>query len=138
MSGPRPESRRANPSAPPRRPVRPRKTRPGKPGGRKPRARTGCDVRRPCSCGSSGGAPGRARAVMPSPKGKLENLGQANEVVGSHGDAEYAFHLNRFRFGERDLERPAEWGAGPERFLTDRKNTRLNSSHLGISYAVFC
>src|ERR1035438_10735067 len=23
-------------------------------------------------------------------------------------------------------------------FLTDRKSTRLNSSHLGISYAVFC
>src|SRR5262245_64355645 len=26
-------------------------------------------------------------------------------------------------------------GSGPE---TDRKSTRLNSSHLGISYAVFC
>src|SRR5437899_9990917 len=24
------------------------------------------------------------------------------------------------------------------RFLLDRKSTRLNSSHLGISYAVFC
>src|SRR5436853_5298272 len=32
-------------------------------------------------------------------------------------------------------------GAGAralERFLKDRKSTRLNSSHLGISYAVFC
>src|SRR5437899_3843799 len=28
------------------------------------------------------------------------------------------------------------WSA--ERKLTDRKSTRLNSSHLGISYAVFC
>src|ERR1035441_10779239 len=29
--------------------------------------------------------------------------------------------------------------AGPHRVsLTDRKSTRLNSSHLGISYAVFC
>src|ERR1039458_10455466 len=26
----------------------------------------------------------------------------------------------------------------PARFRTDRKSTRLNSSHLGISYAVFC
>src|SRR5438045_7277726 len=26
----------------------------------------------------------------------------------------------------------------PHRFDTDRKSTRLNSSHLGISYAVFC
>src|SRR5258705_8289710 len=29
----------------------------------------------------------------------------------------------------------SECGRG---FLTDRKSTRLNSSHLGISYAVFC
>src|SRR5262245_62961652 len=27
---------------------------------------------------------------------------------------------------------------GRLRFLEDRKSTRLNSSHLGISYAVFC
>src|SRR5436853_724334 len=26
----------------------------------------------------------------------------------------------------------------PPRLLPDRKSTRLNSSHLGISYAVFC
>src|ERR1035438_5560128 len=26
----------------------------------------------------------------------------------------------------------------PERLFPDRKSTRLNSSHLGISYAVFC
>src|SRR5437899_6077715 len=28
--------------------------------------------------------------------------------------------------------------AGRDRYLQDRKSTRLNSSHLGISYAVFC
>src|SRR5262245_63728412 len=28
--------------------------------------------------------------------------------------------------------------ARPARFRLDRKSTRLNSSHLGISYAVFC
>src|SRR5205814_5457676 len=27
---------------------------------------------------------------------------------------------------------------GPESQMSDRKSTRLNSSHLGISYAVFC
>src|SRR5437899_3482822 len=35
----------------------------------------------------------------------------------------------------------AEFGvpiAFPSKVLTDRKSTRLNSSHLGISYAVFC
>src|SRR5258705_8340231 len=31
------------------------------------------------------------------------------------------------------------WIAGSAQyFMTDRKSTRLNSSHLGISYAVFC
>src|SRR5262245_62850901 len=31
------------------------------------------------------------------------------------------------------------WGRGSEtRYAQDRKSTRLNSSHLGISYAVFC
>src|SRR5690349_22169165 len=34
------------------------------------------------------------------------------------------------------LPRPA--GAPPERWLLDRKSTRLNSSHVEISYAVFC
>src|ERR1035438_7731689 len=29
-------------------------------------------------------------------------------------------------------------GTGPSASPTDRKSTRLNSSHLGISYAVFC
>src|SRR2546426_2235047 len=29
-------------------------------------------------------------------------------------------------------------GQPPTRILTDRKSTRLNSSHLVISYAVFC
>src|SRR5258705_1040792 len=29
-------------------------------------------------------------------------------------------------------------GASCKLFRTDRKSTRLNSSHLGISYAVFC
>src|ERR1035441_10854264 len=30
------------------------------------------------------------------------------------------------------------FGPYPEVSVTDRKSTRLNSSHLGISYAVFC
>src|SRR5205814_8446077 len=31
-----------------------------------------------------------------------------------------------------------EWFAAHAYFSADRKSTRLNSSHLGISYAVFC
>src|SRR5256885_13296243 len=37
----------------------------------------------------------------------------------------------------RSLRRPARGGGGRER-QGDRKSTRLNSSHLVISYAVFC
>src|SRR6476659_11021349 len=43
-----------------------------------------------------------------------------------------------FRSWRRDTRRPPP---GPGRFgrsRQDRKSTRLNSSHLGISYAVFC
>src|SRR5256885_11466262 len=31
-----------------------------------------------------------------------------------------------------------EWTGDPGRVIRDRKSTRLNSSHLVISYAVFC
>src|SRR4051812_50120049 len=56
-----------------------------------------------------------------------------------------------FRWGlDRDMER--EWAhrnlarrrlrrvkqSNPDRFGIDRKSTRLNSSHMSISYAVFC
>src|SRR5436853_3546231 len=40
---------------------------------------------------------------------------------------------------EAQPERDGVVGAVPDvTFLEDRKSTRLNSSHLGISYAVFC
>src|SRR5439155_22134827 len=35
------------------------------------------------------------------------------------------------------LFRPQEWVSPANRFTTDRKSTRLNSSHVAISYAVF-
>src|ERR1035438_4443397 len=40
--------------------------------------------------------------------------------------------------GFREVGRPALWRAICNDFHPDRKSTRLNSSHLGISYAVFC
>src|SRR2546426_6836237 len=42
------------------------------------------------------------------------------------------------RHAARKLELPAERLAFAERRVLDRKSTRLNSSHLVISYAVFC
>src|SRR5262245_64037450 len=42
------------------------------------------------------------------------------------------------RRGDRPRRDPRSKGADRERACRDRKSTRLNSSHLGISYAVFC
>src|SRR3712207_7197948 len=57
-------------------------------------------------------------------------------------------HHRRFKgtprplFGRRWVVIPAEQSAVPDEQLdfeqTDRKSTRLNSSHANISYAVFC
>src|SRR5258705_5737266 len=46
-----------------------------------------------------------------------------------------------FRSGRgyyRNVYTPAQVGALRDEGWADRKSTRLNSSHLGISYAVFC
>src|SRR5262245_62282918 len=44
----------------------------------------------------------------------------------------------RSRPSDVDRERPPGRGWRSARQVQDRKSTRLNSSHLGISYAVFC
>src|SRR5258705_9132944 len=44
----------------------------------------------------------------------------------------------RYRRGSSRSAAPAPGNAAPSRSPRDRKSTRLNSSHLGISYAVFC
>src|SRR2546426_7667099 len=47
----------------------------------------------------------------------------------------------RFRRGDVDVIEPhpeVREDLGPQRLCRDRKSTRLNSSHLVISYAVFC
>src|SRR5690625_7089693 len=44
-----------------------------------------------------------------------------------------------FRSPRPGHTKPARWGTtGPAPRGTDRKSTRLNSSHVAISYAVFC
>src|SRR5256885_11889321 len=44
------------------------------------------------------------------------------------------------RVALRHAAQPSQWAArvDPQAPLADRKSTRLNSSHLVISYAVFC
>src|SRR5205814_8698159 len=53
------------------------------------------------------------------------------------GDQERAGATSVQQGANREERGPAERGRHDER-EQDRKSTRLNSSHLGISYAVFC
>src|SRR5437899_3040521 len=73
----------------------------------------------------------------PQPPGILAQ-GRDGNLYGSNGS-------RLFRIGPIGVQplyaefHTFNFGNLPERGgLTDRKSTRLNSSHLGISYAVFC
>src|SRR5438067_8230836 len=56
-------------------------------------------------------------------------------VVAVHGDA---VELDRTVFYPLGGGQAGDIGKMSGRFGTDRKSTRLNSSHVSISYAVFC
>src|SRR5690606_42096227 len=62
---------------------------------------------------------------------RLEHLGGVVDVGEEHLDAEALGEL--VREAERHLV-----GVTCDHEATDRKSTRLNSSHVKISYAVFC
>src|SRR3712207_6940759 len=57
------------------------------------------------------------------------------EVDGDRVDHAY---LTGSRFRGRPADRTVLRHGAAELILTDRKSTRLNSSHANISYAVFC
>src|SRR3989454_4244632 len=89
-------------------------------------ARMACDAREPCpasdlllghKCGGSDGFSGIT----------------ANPLVGRVAD-----RLTRLGGGVILTEVPEMFGAEQLLMKRDRKSTRLNSSHLVISYAVFC
>src|SRR3989442_9005888 len=46
--------------------------------------------------------------------------------------------LGADRAGKREAQRPTPRAGGCRERFGDRKSTRLNSSHVRISYAVFC
>src|ERR1039458_10631866 len=70
--------------------------------------------------------------------GKRERLRTTRGVVGhGHGACQRAFGLGLEGHGDRATGPWIHSRAASVR-LRDRKSTRLNSSHLGISYAVFC
>src|SRR5258705_4366448 len=70
--------------------------------------------------------PGQSRQ-RPTPVG----VGRLAQKVAHQGQ------LGVARPGQRQAVKQVGEGAHSPT-LTDRKSTRLNSSHLGISYAVFC
>src|SRR5690606_41895946 len=86
--------------------------------------------------------------LHPFPTRRSSDLGELRgdgDQSGTAGEIEHALAAHFFRMIE-DIARqplPARPGKGPERrrqadLLEDRKSTRLNSSHVKISYAVFC
>src|SRR5690349_22544856 len=53
-------------------------------------------------------------------------------------ETDQAIRMLRVRGADRVVERDAELRAEIDDAIRDRKSTRLNSSHVEISYAVFC
>src|SRR2546426_7831542 len=75
--------------------------------------------------------PGSSAGARGSPLGGAA-LGAAVEEAAGPGRTPVSHH-------QRLNVKPTEWSRNSRRLsLEDRKSTRLNSSHLVISYAVFC
>src|SRR5947199_3797510 len=69
----------------------------------------------------------------------FRSRGRLGRPAGHHGELHRAGGRGGTRAHARDLDALGAPAPGPrERPHQDRKSTRLNSSHLGISYAVFC
>src|SRR5207302_3964008 len=90
------------------------------------------------------GAAARPRSEQsPADLGAAEGAVEPRAVAPlCHGDrrAHRALQPARFRSDRHATARcrGPRWLRGPPRLLRDRKSTRLNSSHVKISYAVFC
>src|SRR5437868_11977118 len=70
---------------------------------------------------------------------ELERRGPAPEGLhGRRGHRPPLLDLLSRRGARERLARPRAAGRGRQGQLRDRKSTRLNSSHVSISYAVFC
>src|SRR5258705_4922299 len=63
---------------------------------------------------------------------------KAANQAGEEGVVDRRLHRLRRRLQGRQRHLDGEGGGGVDQRHLDRKSTRLNSSHLGISYAVFC
>src|SRR5205807_6731544 len=67
------------------------------------------------------------------------SLSEIKALSASQANAAYG-HLNYSDLGRNPtIQHLLQWGlVAPDFLEADRKSTRLNSSHLVISYAVFC
>src|SRR5258705_5585076 len=64
---------------------------------------------------------------------RSHGIGQVNDADGKVG-----FGIHRIGCLKCDGPTTVQPAEVADRVVGDRKSTRLNSSHLGISYAVFC
>src|SRR5437773_5539437 len=80
----------------------------------------------------------RAREVAPEHHGEVseERGARSGDIKddGLHG----SLSLGHPHYPRRPRGAPRGRGSAPHGFGRDRKSTRLNSSHITISYAVFC
>src|ERR1039458_10640766 len=83
--------------------------------------------------------PGAAGALLQAPRvaggGEVEHSGVSRGVYLPGDDVVLKSSFAEIRNVVHD---DVAAGAGQRLNVADRKSTRLNSSHLGISYAVFC
>src|SRR5205814_8445771 len=79
----------------------------------------------------------RSGQVVPQPVGERRRLRRHPGGRRRHHPVRLRGDLPGRRGGEPDHPRP-DRGRNQGGRAGDRKSTRLNSSHLGISYAVFC
>src|SRR5439155_18215813 len=82
--------------------------------------RSGCDRSPGCRYGVPANSP--SERDVPTP-GQLAGLNEPDHPLSREPQPERRFHSAHFAISSR---------------LQDRKSTRLNSSHVAISYAVFC
>src|SRR5207249_9932344 len=74
----------------------------------------------------------------PPPRSSLFPYTTLFRSLGAVMDADSPEARSRSAVAERAWAEDAPSGGGRSRSATDRKSTRLNSSHVSISYAVFC
>src|SRR5437870_1194864 len=90
-------------------------------------------LERPGDLGAEGGARRRLRDGNPTEREREKSDAEGDDLVplGAGFDACHFRALPKLEDGRRKAR-------ALRRFAQDRKSTRLNSSHVAISYAVFC